>query len=131
MKILLVLFTGAVLTACTFGPNGICGPQTPVAYCDKDAYQRLVHPKPYIEYWEKPEMMTSKRQEDWVRCGGYPDGGFTLLTKRILPGETNEVAYARLKLDLQRCMIGNGYQYTGDCSSEYMKSQPLCGAKEF
>jgi hypothetical protein len=25
-------------------------------------------------------------------------------------------------------MIRAGYHYTGNCSSEYMKSQPLCGA---
>lgn len=59
----------SLLMACTIGNGRICGPQTPSAYCDKEAYQRLAHPKAYGEYWTKPDMTTESWRQDWVACG--------------------------------------------------------------
>jgi len=117
MKTLLVLFTGAVLTACTFGPNGICGPQTPAAYCDKDAYQRLLHPKPYIEYWEKAEGSDSERKRDSTECGGggsdyAPSFGTRKIQEAKRVGETDDETRMRLEAEWRNCMGMKGYRFT-------------------
>nr|CUV13268.1 protein of unknown function [Ralstonia solanacearum] len=38
-----------LLSGCTIGNGHVCGPQTPALYCDREAYEKLMHPKPYIE----------------------------------------------------------------------------------
>ena len=42
---ILILFCLSGLIGCTIGNGHICGPQTPQAYCDREAYERLIHPK--------------------------------------------------------------------------------------
>lgn len=66
----------ALLTGCVIGNGTICGPGTPVAYCDREVYEKLTHPKPYLDYWEKSTMAIKQRQEDWLNCGGKDDGTF-------------------------------------------------------
>lgn len=61
---------GMLLVACTIGNGRICGPQTPRAYCDKEAYERLVNPKPYGAHWIKEGMTRESRRLDLVDCGG-------------------------------------------------------------
>lgn len=84
--------------------------------------------KPYISYWTKEEMTEESRLNNWVACGGLPNGSFALDRKKRLPEESSDIFRARLEHDFERCMLRTGYRYTGNCSSEYMKSQPLCGA---
>lgn len=59
-----------VLSGCTIGNGHICGPQTPAAYCDKDAYEKLMYPKPYGAHWVKEGMTREGRREDFKECGG-------------------------------------------------------------
>ena len=123
----------AAVSACTIGNGMICGPQTPIAYCDREAYQRLAHPKPYIENWEKPEADSAVRSKDAVSC----NSGFRFVPQFIAQeqvkaaqraDETENDTYHRLMFDWQRCMINKGYRYTGFCSVEYAKVAPACGA---
>jgi len=91
-------------------------------------YQKSI--KPYIAYWQKEGMTEEERLADWVACGGMKDGGFgyPLDPNARLSGESEREFMTRLDYAFQRCMIRSGYYYTGDCSSEYMKARPLCGA---
>lgn len=84
--------------------------------------------KPYIAYWQKEGMTEGSRLRDWVACGGQENGNFSLGRNKRIPGESSDTFRTRLEHDFERCMLRNGYRYTGNCSSEYMKSQPLCGA---
>ena len=84
--------------------------------------------KPYIAYWQKEGMTEESRLRDWMACGGHPDGGFRLDRNKRLPSESSDEFRTRLEFEFQRCMLRSGYRYTGDCSSEYMKARPLCGA---
>lgn len=59
-----------VLNGCTIGNGHICGPQTPAAYCDKDAYEKLMYPKPYGAHWVKEGMTLETRKHDFTECGG-------------------------------------------------------------
>ena len=86
--------------------------------------------KPYIAYWQKEGMTEEGRLKDWVACGGMKDGGFgyPLDPNARLSGESEQEFMTRLDHAFQRCMIRSDYHYTGNCSSEYMKARPLCGA---
>ena len=91
-----------------------------------DEYQKSI--KAYIEYWEKPGMTTESRLRDWVACGGNKNGTFSWATRKMLPGETEDQTGNRQAIDFQRCMLRSGYRYTGNCSSDWAKTQPSCGA---
>lgn len=84
--------------------------------------------KPYIEYWVKEGVTNEGRLRNWVACGGDKDDSFSWKEIERISGESNEQSSKRQDDNHQRCMIRAGYHYTGNCSSEYMKSQPLCGA---
>jgi hypothetical protein len=84
--------------------------------------------KPYIAYWHKDGMTEERRLHDWVACGGSKNGSFGISLQDKLPGESQAASQNRQQTDFQRCMIQSGYRYTGNCSSEYMKARPLCGA---
>jgi hypothetical protein len=89
-------------------------------------YQKSI--KAYGEYWVKEGMTVEQWREDWVACGGKEDGTFSWDVRKKMPGESDDAARTRLNSEFQRCMLRRGYRYTGDCSSEYMKALPLCGA---
>jgi hypothetical protein len=109
----LLLVAGAIntLVACTFGNGRICGPQTPMAYCNKESYEKLYHPKAYGEHWTKPSMTKESWREDWVACGGMSNGQYSggapegSTTQVMLEYQTKE----RKKLDT--CMQSKGYEY--------------------
>lgn len=84
--------------------------------------------KPYIDYWEKEGITEESRLNDWIVCGGHADGGFRLDRNKRKTDESIDTYQTRLEFEFQRCMIRSGYRYTGNCSSEYMKARPLCGA---
>ena len=103
-----------------------CGTQIALSGRTYDDYQKSI--KPYIAYWEKAGMTEEERKQDWVACGGNERGTFSWKVKQQLPGESNETARIRQERAFERCMIRAGYHYTGNCSSEDMKSEPMCGA---
>ncbi|WP_247425012.1 hypothetical protein [Ralstonia pseudosolanacearum] len=120
----------ALLSGCTIGNGQICGPQTPAAYCDREAYEALIHPKPYIEKWEKPGTSSEMRGQASASCGGGDSDRAPLFTTAQIraeqgPGEKEIFSYYRLHDNWQRCMLKKGYRYTGKC---YSQSSPGCGA---
>jgi len=76
-------------------------------------------------------MTEEGRRADWIACGGDTDGGSSMDVKRMRPGETNEQGGHRQEYALQRCMLQQGYRFTGyigNCAKPYMKAAPRCGA---
>ena len=71
------LFTGS----CTIGNWNICGPQTPRANCDREASEKLLHPTPLSDEWEKEGVNHEDRRQDWIACGGNKTGWYTVPTK--------------------------------------------------
>jgi hypothetical protein len=150
-RLRLVVCMCLTLAACTFGNGMICGPQTPRAYCDGATYERLAHPKPSLQQWEKPAMTSEGRRQDAYDCGGgrgkaspesacwatsrcpdlsddVPVFGRNQIKAAQRPGNTENETHRLLIYDWQRCMLKKGYRYTGYCSVEYAKEAPACGA---
>lgn len=67
--------------------------------------------KPYLHYWVKDGGTAEDRREDWIKCGGMSNGGYSI---DIPSGSTTE---AILKSDntkrniLGDCMTRKGYRY--------------------
>jgi len=86
---------------------------------------------PYVparDYWVKEEPVdVSNRANDWIECGGDPQGGGTAW--KNLPDNEKEVVWYRKKYfkEIQRCMLRKGYIYTGVCH-EFNADYPACGA---
>ena len=114
-----------LLSGCVIGNGRICGFQTPALYCDKEAYEAALHPKPFVELWEKVSVTSEERMKDWLACGGYVNGNFSLQTEKILPGESDQSAYERLERSFYSCLIKKGYRYSG-CNKEFYKDKPIC-----
>ena len=111
IKVCFAVALNSLLMACTIGNGRICGPQTPIAYCDREAYEKLVHPKSYGAYWVKPGMTTESWRQDWVGCGGMKDGGYS---SDAPSGSTSIVLRTaeKKKMDeLSLCMASKGYEY--------------------
>ncbi len=123
----LLLLMPIGLTGCLIGNGHICGPQTPMAYCNKEAYQKLVHPTPLREKWQHASRSQVEQQRDWIACGGMDNGGYAGVS-----GSTGAET-ARLsgeKFDqIQRCMMSKGYQYTGTCEGDIPSRYPACQAR--
>ncbi|PJC02682.1 MAG: hypothetical protein CO071_01860 [Gallionellales bacterium CG_4_9_14_0_8_um_filter_59_50] len=84
--------------------------------------------KPYIAYWQKDGVTEEERLADWVACGGNENGTFSWKVKEQFSGESDEQTRTRQSFDFQRCVLRAGYRYTGNCSSDWAKTQPYCGA---
>lgn len=103
-----------------------CGTQIALSGKARENYLKSI--KPYIVYWERAGTSEAMRLQDWQACGGDENGTFSWDSRKTLPGETESAARTRLQFEFQRCMIRKGYRYSGDCTSDYMKTRPLCGA---
>lgn len=100
----------------------------------KEAYQKLMHPKPYIEHWEKEGMTAESRRQDSASCGGghsdRPGFGAQTVKAAQRPGETDNETYTRLSHDWQRCMIKQGYRFVGKCyDNEIGRAAPACAGR--
>ena len=80
-------------------------------YCQKDVREKLLHPKPYRDYWIKNDMTEEGRRADWTACGGDVVGGFSMHVKRMFPDETNETSRLRQSSELKACLTQRGYRY--------------------
>ncbi|UBB93058.1 hypothetical protein [Xanthomonas oryzae] len=130
MRFLGLIFLLAQLTGCIIGNGTICGPQTPMAMCDKKAYKALYYPTPLRDEWSKIGLNKAQLNADWLVCGGRDDGSYTDV--RSIPGEANLDYSARLSqqfYEIQRCMLNNGYIYTGRCDTDVSKVSPGCQAR--
>jgi hypothetical protein len=121
------------LMGCTIGNGHICGPQTPVAYCDKEAYEKLMHPKPYGAHWIKEGMTREMRLQDLESCGNSKslNPGFTdaMIRAETLPNDVvsprsynkdlidNPQAEARLGKKRMLCMQSKGYSWLEQCDA--------------
>jgi hypothetical protein len=116
IKLWFAICTSVALTACTFGNGHICGPQTPAANCDREAYQKLMYPKPYLQYWDKPAMTPEGRRQDSFECGGSRSDSrpFSRGNEEELmqPGETIWKTRERLGIEWADCMKSKSYRYT-------------------
>lgn len=121
------------LAGCTIGNGRICGPQTPAAYCDAEAYQSLMHPKPYLQKWEKPGGTAEARIQSSADCGGGSGDKPGFSRSKIKEAQKNDESegqtYGRLFDEWERCMVRKGYRYTGECyDNEISRASPACGA---
>ena len=112
--------TFAALQLCTVLSTGCCPDGCFVVH--GELYQRLAHPKPYIEFWEKTGVSEDQRSLDWVACGGASNGDFSPAIGRVKeemrPDENDfNAAHKRLQEKLKHCMRGKGYEYRGTTSS--------------
>ena len=89
---------------------------------------------PRIETWIKPDTSAEQRVQDSKECGGTPLGSSfneqQIETERE-PGEKGYSApLARLHHKWERCMLGKGYQYIGQCylDDSVSRNRPACGA---
>ncbi|WP_374557903.1 hypothetical protein [Aquitalea pelogenes] len=115
-----------LLSGCVIGNGRICGFQTPALHCDKEAYEAALHPKPFVELWDKVGATSEDRVKDWISCGGRKNGGVGFDTVgKILPGESDQSAYERLERNFYSCLIKKGYKYSG-CTKEFYKDKPIC-----
>ncbi|MGY1490515.1 hypothetical protein ACW4YW_13980 [Methylobacillus pratensis] len=121
MKTWILLSIPFLLSGCLYG-QCLDGP------CALEREKMIKSIKPYISYWIKEGMTEEGRLNDWVKCGGMRNGSFGINSVDRLSGESMAEATTRQEFAFQRCMIYSAYRYTGDCSSEYMKARPLCGA---
>lgn len=109
------LFVILLIGGCTFGNGQICGPQTPIAYCDKEAYEKLTHPKPYGTRWIKDGASDEQRLVDIAECGGV--GTHVGFTHEKIRAETktsdpdNIPAFFRLRTAWEQCMALKGYRF--------------------
>jgi len=88
---------------------------------------------PEIEYWIKPNTTAEQRVQDSIDCKGnvvgLPVESQANLEAVMLLGEEDiKLARRRLFNNWQRCMLGKGYQYIGECyPNEISRSRPACG----
>jgi len=116
MKLFIKLWSlaaiGVLLTACTIGNGRICGPQTPRAYCDKEAYEKLAHPKAYGEYFVKAGMSKESWRQDWMACGGMADGGYSAANASPGVDTTTLLDLTHRKVEkINACMLSKGYEF--------------------
>ena len=108
-----VFFCVIGLIGCTIGNGHICGPQTPLAYCDREAYERLMHPKGLGEYWEKSDKTVEGWRSDWVACGGRPNGDYSPDKPEDSSDEAFQKAFKKKQSHLWACMTSKNYHFTG------------------
>lgn len=120
IKQLFTVCASCLLTACTIGNGRICGPQTPAAHCDKVAYERLKHPKPFGAHFIKEGMTKESRLDDTVACGSGRSEYVLFSDEKIqatkLPEDPNDIqAEGRLNKKWAECMRSKGYTYLEYC----------------
>ena len=119
-KLFFTLYVSCLLSSCTIGNGRICGPQTPAAHCDKEAYERLKYPKPYGAHWIKEGMTKESRREDIAECGAKGNESVNFLPHEIQAAkqsdDPNDIkAMARLTEEWAECMQDRGYVYLEYC----------------
>jgi hypothetical protein len=102
MKTILLVVMASMLGGCYFGPGGVCAPGIPVIYCSsKEERDQLLHPKPYIDYWEKTDADATQRRVDTKTCGAvapdyFPGFGTNQINASRRENESNEQVEKRL-----------------------------------
>ena len=124
-----------LLTACAIGNGRICGPQTPMAYCDAAAMQALMNPSSYRDYWAKEGGSEAEKRLDWVSCGGLPDGRYVPSSAEVdlwrQAADIDRILLPRQRADaeFQRCLLRKGLRWTGGCNTRNTRAMPACVAR--
>lgn len=105
----------ACLTACGMGGMWMNG--------DPSVGRTLVLPR---DTWQKAGNDGADRDADWLACGGAANGGYHVSTPEGSSAAVIQQALGRTFDDLQRCMLGQGYRYTGSCEGEIRSRYPAC-----
>ncbi|WP_235185086.1 hypothetical protein [Cupriavidus sp. SK-3] len=84
--------------------------------------------KPLVEYWEENVWNAEKRNRDWMECGGMRDGGYSSPKSGVSAQEMRDAAGEKY-MEIQRCMLRNGYRYTGSCEGSIRQAYPACKAQ--
>lgn len=113
IELVIVMCLSILLTACMIGNGRICGPQTPAVYCDREAYERLTHPKGYGDYWVKDGMTKEVWGQDWVKCGGMADGGYATDAPSGSSSKILIASASQKREKLGACMVSKDYHFSG------------------
>ncbi|QBG94602.1 hypothetical protein EYC55_02630 [Xanthomonas oryzae] len=130
MRFLFFILLLVQLTGCIIGNGTICGPQTPMAMCDRKAYKALYYPTSPRDEWSKSGVNKVQLNADWIACGGRSDGSYT--AARSFSGEERLAYAARLSQQfdgMQICMLNKGYIYNGRCDTDVSRVNPGCRAR--
>lgn len=125
-------FLAAITCAVLLGLGGCCPNGCFVLH--GDAYRKLAYPPPLVNSWVKEGASIGQRQADWEKCGGARGGNFSpnehqVASEQRFVKEQFIDIHKRLYRELQRCMLKNGYRFTGTChDNEISRSLPACGA---
>ncbi|MEX3948283.1 hypothetical protein AB4Y40_11095 [Paraburkholderia sp. EG287B] len=93
-----------------------------------EAYERAISPSTsHSDSWEKAGVSEEQKRDDWIACGGKRNGLFDPPYNRKSDGDAGAF-FARENRKLQRCLIGKGYRFTGQCIHDMAKTEPACGA---
>ncbi len=122
----IALAAAVALSGCTIGNGNICGPQTPRAYCDKEAYQRLMYPAPHGVKWIKEGMTRESRRSDSWACGAantiyaadrvvFPEED--IQSARRPEDKDDFPALRRLTQQWRACMQSKGYTPLQECDA--------------
>lgn len=118
------------LSGCVIGNGRICGPQTPLALCDKEAEKALYHPTPLRDYWSNTEIQTGDLNQAWLDCGGDERGGYINAQRRADESNASFIERNDEAFDsLQRCMMKKNYRYDGPCEPPSWRAAPACQAR--
>ncbi|MCS3809783.1 hypothetical protein FHY19_002843 [Xanthomonas arboricola] len=118
------------VSGCVIGNGRICGPQTPLVLCDKEAEKALYHPTPLRDYWRNTETQSGSLNRAWIECGG--DGSGSYVNNQRRPGESMADLSMRdrnLFYNIQRCMMMKNYRYDGPCEPSVWRVAPACQAR--
>jgi len=112
MKKLVCLMSGLTTCVLLSSCSVLCQAGTGTCGMSKEDAQRLLNPKSYAQYWTKPATTTESWRQDWVECGGRPNGSYG----SSLPQGTKDAAVRAdeetKKIKLDACMQSKGYQFS-------------------
>lgn len=86
-----------------------CGTQVPLQGQEREDYLKSI--KGYGEYWVKPGITKERWQQDWVACGGMPNGSYANDAPQRSSTATIRAASERISNLLGACMQSKGYEY--------------------
>jgi len=122
-----------LLTGCYINKYGnICSITMPRVYCDDEVYKKLTNPGRMVDRWNLNGRTSQARLQDWMDCGGDPQGDYALapLTNGEERTHLQENAEGRIKAySIYRCMMKKNYEHTGQCTSSVMSDSPPCRAR--
>ncbi len=111
MKFTLYAFSGLSSILFFAGCELLCQAGTGTCGLSSEERYKLLHPKAYGEYFVKPGASREEWQQDWIACGGRPNGQYS---DDAPPNATTKEIFAaidRARNSLNTCMQSKGYEY--------------------